>query len=201
MSCNDWCHVNKLMEAYHDTEWGVPLFDDPKQFEFLMMEALQCGLSWNLIMQKREILRHCFAGFDPKAVADFSEKDVQRILDTKGMIRSVRKIRAIIYNARAFLVVQKEFGSFSRYLWHFTNGFTYLYKGHEEGHLPASNGLSLRISRDLKKRGFSYLGPVTVYSHLQACGIINDHDRTCPRYRELLQHSQVRTMPPDNEVG
>ena len=199
MACKDWCHLNPLMEAYHDKEWGVPAHDDQKQFEFLMMEALQCGLSWNLILQKREILRRCFAGFDPVKVAAFDERDVARIMETEGMIRSPRKIRAVISNARAFLAVAHEFGSFSRYLWQFTGGVTCLYKGHKEGHIPASNGLSTRISQDLRKRGFSYLGPVTVYSHLQACGIINDHDASCPRYQKILSMGPTREMPPDQE--
>ena len=200
MRCLDWCHMNAKMEAYHDTEWGVPTHDDRKQFEFLMLEALQCGLSWNLILQKREILRRCFADFDPAGVAAFTEAEENKILAVEGMIRSPRKVHAVVKNARAFLTIQKEFGSFSRYLWNYTDGFTYLYDHHPEGQIPAANGLSARISKDLKKRGFSFLGPVTIYSHLQACGIINDHDKTCPRFAELCRLGKIRKLPPDEEM-
>ena len=182
MSYCDWDKCNEKMMRYHDTEWGVPLKDDRKQFEFLMMEAMQCGLNWNMMIQKREIFHDCFADFDFDAVAAFDEKDVERIMNTPGMIRSPRKINAVIHNARCFQKVREEWGTFSEYLWHWSDGKTILYDRHADGIIPVSNGLSEKISKDLKKRGFKYLGPVTVYSHLQACGIINDHDRDCPRY-------------------
>ena len=182
MSYCDWDKCNEKMMRYHDTEWGVPLKDDRKQFEFLMMEAMQCGLNWNMMIQKREIFHDCFADFDFDAVAAFGEKDIERIMKTPGMIRSPRKINAVIHNARCFQKVREEWGTFSEYLWHWSDGKTILYDRHADGIIPVSNGLSEKISKDLKKRGFKYLGPVTVYSHLQACGIINDHDRDCPRY-------------------
>jgi len=181
-----WPGCDEKMLRYHDTEWGVPLRDDVGQFEFLMMEVMQCGLNWNMMIQKREIFRQCFAGFDFDKVAAFDESDVERILATPGMIRSPRKIRAIIHNARCFQEIRREFGSFSDYIWGFTGGKTWLYQGHEKGKLPAKNGLSDRISQDLKKRGLKYMGSITVYSHLQACGIINDHCESCFRYAELL---------------
>jgi len=173
------------MIRYHDREWGVPLHDDKKQFEFLMMEAMQCGLNWNMMIQKREIFRRCFDHFDYDKVAAYDEKDIGRIMNTEGMIRSERKIRAVISNAKCFRKIREEFGSFSAYLWSYSGGRTILYNRHEEGFIPTCNGLSDRISRDLKKRGFLYLGSITVYSHLQACGIINDHDRNCPRCRMI----------------
>jgi DNA-3-methyladenine glycosylase I len=185
MAYCDWGAVNAALKKYHDEEWGVPVHDDRKQFEFLMMEAMQCGLNWSLILQKREIFRTCFDDFDYDRVADYGEADVQRILETPGMIRSRRKIEAVIKNARCFREIRAEFGSFSAYIWAFSDGKTILYRGHEKGLIPAANGLSDRISRDLKARGFSYLGSVTVYSHLQACGIINDHCEGCPCRRRI----------------
>lgn len=185
MAYCDWGPGGAALAKYHDEEWGVPVHDDRKQFEFLMMEAMQCGLSWSLVLRKREILRACFDGFDFDRVAAYGEADIRRILDTPGMIRSRRKVEAVIKNARCFQAVRAEFGSFSAYLWGFSDGKTILYRGHEKGVVPASNGLSDKVSRDLKARGFSYLGSVTVYSHLQACGIINDHGENCPCYRRI----------------
>lgn len=181
-----WCTCNEKMICYHDEEWGVPVYDDQKQFEFLMMEVMQCGLNWNMMIQKREIFRECFDRFDYNKVAEYQEAEIERILNTEGMIRSRRKIEAVIHNARCFQKIREEFGSFSDYIWGFTGGKTYLYTGHQKGEIPARNGLSDRISKDLKKRGLKYMGSITVYSHLQACGIINDHLETCGRYRELL---------------
>ena len=181
-----WCLCNEKMIKYHDEEWGVPVHDDRKQFEFLMMEVMQCGLNWNMMIQKREIFRGCFDDFDFDKVAVYGETDIERILGTDGMIRSRRKIEAVIHNAQCFQKIRAEFGSFSEYIWGFTRGKTYLYMGHQKGSIPARNGLSNRISADLKKRGLKYMGSVTVYSHLQACGIINDHWEGCFRYKELI---------------
>ena len=181
-----WCTCNEKMIRYHDEEWGVPVYDDQKQFEFLMMEVMQCGLNWNMMIQKREIFRECFDRFDYNKVAEYQEAEIERILNTEGMIRSRRKIEAVIHNARCFQKIREEFGSFSDYIWGFSGGKTYLYTGHQKGEIPARNGLSDQISKDLKKRGLKYMGSITVYSHLQACGIINDHLETCGRYRELL---------------
>lgn len=199
MSYCNWSSCEQLLIDYHDNEWGVPLFDDEKQFEFLMMEAMQCGLSWTLVMKKREIFRDCFDGFDFKKVADYDEKDIERIYNTPGMIRSLPKIRAVINNARCFVAICEEFGSFCDYLWGFTNGKTVLYNKHAEGFIPVSNGLSDDISRDLKKRGFKYLGSVTVYSHLQSCGIINDHSKDCPCYEKILALNETVTKRRDRE--
>ena len=181
-----WCLGNEKMIRYHDEEWGVPVHDDRKQFEFLMMEVMQCGLNWNMMIQKREIFRGCFDDFDFDKVAVYGETDIERILGTDGMIRSRRKIEAVIHNAQCFQKIRAEFGSFSEYIWGFTRGKTYLYMGHQKGSIPARNGLSDRISADLKKRRLKYMGSVTVYSHLQACGIINDHWEGCFRYKELI---------------
>ena len=182
-----WCLRNeKMMIRYHDGEWGVPVHDDRKQFELLMMEVMKCGLNWNMMIQKREIFRNCFDNFDFDKVAAYGGADIERIMDTNGMIRSRRKIEAVIHNARCFQKIRTEFGSFSEYIWGFTKGKTYLYMGHQKGNIPTRNGLSDRISADLKRRGLKYMGSVTVYSHLQACGIVNDHREECFRYKELL---------------
>ena len=186
-----WCLENEKMIRYHDEEWGVPVHDDRKQFEFLMMEVMQCGLNWNMMIQKREVFRACFDDFDFDKVAAYDEVDIERILGTEGMIRSRRKVEAVIHNAQCFQKIQTEFGSFCEYIWSFTKGKTYLYMGHQKGGIPASNGLSNRVSADLKKRGLKYMGPVTVYSHLQACGIINDHWEGCFRYQKLIACTDV----------
>ena len=194
-----WSMCNEKMMKYHDEEWGVPLRDDQKQFEFLMMEVMQCGLNWNMMIQKREIFRACFDSFDFDKVAAYGEDDIERIMETEGMIRSRRKIEAVIHNARCFQKIRDECGTISDYIWSFTKGKTYLYTGHQKGEVPARNGLSDRISKELKKRGLKYMGSVTVYSHLQACGIINDHKETCFRYQELLEMSDAVHKRRDKE--
>ena len=188
MSSCGWADINPLMKKYHDEEWGIPVHDDQKQFEFLMMEAMQCGLSWDLMMKKREIFRQCFDRFDYNKAASYTDEDVKRIMDTEGMIRSERKIRAVIHNAQCFLKIREEYGSFSKWLWSFTDNKTVLYAHHDEGIVPVSNGLSDRIAKELKRRGFKYLGTVTVYSHLQACGIINDHHKDCDCYKRIIEN-------------
>lgn len=186
-----WCLINDKMIAYHDDEWGIPVHDDKKQFEFLMMEVMQCGLNWNMMIQKREIFRSCFDDFDFNKVALYGETDVERIMATEGMIRSRRKIEAVIHDANCFLRIREEFESFSAYLWRFSKGKTILYDRHQKGEVPAKNKLSDEVSKDLKKRGFKYLGSVTVYSHLQACGIINDHAESCSRYHYINERYPV----------
>lgn len=187
MSYCGWFETGELQREYHE-EWGTPLHDDQLQFEYLSLEVMQCGLNFGLILRKREILRDCFDHFDYDKVAEYGEQDVARIMHADGMIRSERKIRAIINNAGRYQLVRAEFGSFSDYLWGFTGNRAVLYQGHEHGLIPASNALSAKISRDLKRRGFQFLGPVVIYSHLQACGIINDHDADCPRRKFLIEH-------------
>lgn len=194
-----WCTANEKLQTYHDAEWGVPLHDDRMQFEFLMLEALQCGLSWNLMLQKREIFRACFDGFDYEKIACYTEPDILRILNTPRMIRSRRKVEAIIHNAQCFLQVRAECGTFSDYLWTFTDGDMVIYHGHPEGRMPPKNALSERIAADLKNRGFKYLGPTTVYSHLQSCGVINDHFADCERFRQVQEGHSVRWLEPEGE--
>lgn len=195
-----WDNASSIDRAYHNQEWGLPLHNDYKQFEYLMLEVMQSGLSWELMLKKRSIFNKCFANFDYNKIAAYTEQDIVTILNTAGMIRSERKIRAVINNARCFLQIRAEFGSFSAYLWNYSGGKSILYTGHAEGNIPVSNGLSSRISKDLRRRGFKFLGSITVYSHLQACGIINDHESDCPRYSYINSHFPTVTLPPDDEI-
>ena len=200
MSCCDWADLNDDNRCYHDEEWGVPVHDDRLMFEHLTLECLQCGLSWDLMLKKREIFRQCFDGFDFDMIAAYDDGDLERILATEGMIRSPRKVRAIINNARCFQAIRREFGSFCSYLWAFSEGKTIIYQGHGSGRLPVSNGLSARISRDLKRRGFKYVGPINIYSHLQACGVINDHSQDCPFFSRINEMAPTVVKRRDREV-
>ena len=186
------CHWNfsfEAMKTYHDTEWGVPIHDDRLMFEHLTLEAMQCGLSWSLMIKKRGIFRACFDGFDYDRIAAYGEEDIERIMNTEGMIRSRRKIEAVINNASCFRKIRQEHGSFCDWLWAHTDGKTVLYAGHGDGHIPVSNGLSDKIAGELKAYGFKFLGTVTVYSHLQACGMINDHGSECPCYKAINENN------------
>ena len=185
MSYCDWDKTSEINKKYHNEEWGIPVHDDRMQFEYLMMEVMQCGLSWDIVIKKREIFRKCFDNFEYDLIAKYTEKDIARIMNTDGMIKSKRKIEAIINNAKCFQKIREEYGSFCNYLWQYSDQKTILYDKHELGYIPVSNGLSEKVSKDLKKRDFKYLGPVVMYSHLQACGIINDHDKNCPRYKYI----------------
>ena len=195
-----WANATERDRSYHDTEWGIPVHDDRQMFEFLTLENLQCGLSWGLMLKKREIFRTCFDNFEYDRIASYTEEDVQRILSTEGMLKSERKVRAVIHNAQCYQKVRAEFGSFCDYLWAYTEGKSIVYEGHPQGRIPVSNGLSDRISRDLKKRGFQYIGTVTIYSHLQACGMINDHDEDCPCFHRINTHYPVMYLQPDQEA-
>lgn len=194
-----WCLGSEKMISYHDKEWGLPLYDDQKQFEFLMMEVMQCGLNWNMMIQKREIFRECFHNFDFEKIASYDESDIERIMAFDGMIKSRRKIEAVVNNARCFQKIREEFGSFSDYIWGYSKNKIILYSGHQKGNTPSRNGLSDIISKDLKKRGFKYLGSVTVYSHLQAAGIINDHIEGCFRYKDIIDSYPVVHKRRDKE--
>lgn len=186
-----WCQDNGVNQTYHDKEWGIPVHDDRKHFEYLMMEVMQCGLNWTMMLNKREIFRQCFDHFDYEKIIHYDEKKIQEIMETPGMIRSPRKIKAVITNAMAYLEIIREYGSFDKFLWGYTDGKTMVYKSHQL-HQAASNELSDAISKELKKRGFKYLGSITVYSHLQACGIINDHEESCFQYQALCSAYPVQ---------
>jgi len=174
-----------LYAEYHDKEWGVPLHDDRLLFEFLTLEAFQAGLSWRTVLYKRENFRRAFAGFDPEKVARFTEKDVQRLLADAGIIRNKLKVAAAINNARRFLQVQDEFGSFDAYIWRFVDGRPIVNHWQHVEQLPASTPLSDSISKDLKQRGFKFVGSTIVYAHMQATGMVNDHTVHCFRHAQL----------------
>ncbi len=180
-----WAEGDPLMEAYHDTEWGVPLYDDRLQFEFLILEGMQAGLSWLTILRKRENFRRAFSGFDPARVARYNRRSVERLLGDAGIIRNRQKIEAAIGNARALLAVQGSFGSFSRYIWRFTDRRPIVNRWKAMKQIPCQTELAQTIARDLKQRGFRFLGPTTVYAHLQAAGLVNDHLISCPRHAEV----------------
>lgn len=187
-----WCCDGGLMQKYHDEEWGGPLHDDKRHFEFVSLEVMQCGLNWNMMLKKREIFRKCFNNFDFNVIAGWNENEIERILQTEGMIKSRRKVEAIINNAKCFLAVRDEFGSFDTYIWSFSEYMTFVYRKHQKGESEARNELSDRVSEDLKKRGFKFLGSITVYSHLQACGIINDHESRCWMFEEIVRKGNIK---------
>lgn len=173
------------MRDYHDREWGTPLHDDRKIFEFLVLEGMQAGLSWKLVLDKRENFRRAFRGFDPEKVARFTARDVRRLLGDAGIIRNRLKILGAINNAQRFLEVQKEFGTFDRYIWGFVGGKPVRNKLRSFADMPARTPLSDTLSKDLKARGFKFVGSTVVHSHMQATGMVNDHLVTCFRYKEL----------------
>lgn len=166
----------ELMERYHDTEWGVPTRQDQRLYEMLLLEAFQAGLSWYVVLKKREAFRSAFDGFDPLRIAAYGEEKIQELLQNEGIIRSRRKIQGAIANAQCFLRVQQEFGSFAAYLYSFTDGQTLT---NTTDAFPTHTELSDRMAKDMKKRGFHYMGSVTLYSYLQAVGLVNDHETGC----------------------
>ncbi len=174
-----WCEKDDLYRNYHDNEWGKPVYDDPTLFEFLILETFQAGLSWYTVLAKRENFRKAFAGFDVQQVAAFSEKQIEKLLTDTGIIRNQLKIRAAVTNAQAFIKIQEEFGSFSDYIWKFTNGKPIDNQPKALKDVPASTPLSDAISKDLKKRGFKFVGTTVVYAHMQATGMVNDHVEAC----------------------
>ena len=177
-----WGTADDLYVRYHDKEWGVPVYEDQKQFEFLVLESAQAGLSWHTILKKRENYRAAYDGFDVKKVAKYDEKKIEELMQNAGIIRNHRKIEASINNATIFLEIQKEFGSFCNYLWGFVDGKPVGNQWTDVSQIPAKTELSDSISNDLKKRGFKFLGSITIYSHLQATGLVNDHLTYCFRY-------------------
>jgi len=177
----------ELMVAYHDAEWGVPVHDDRKQFEFLTLESAQAGLSWLIVLRKREAYRRAFADFDPKKVARFTEKRVQKLLADPGIIRNRLKIAAAITNAQRFLDVQEEFGTFDKYIWQFVDGRPIQNRLKSMTDLPATSRESDALSKDLKRRGFKFVGSTIVYAHMQAVGMVNDHVVTCFRHKSVAR--------------
>ena len=172
---------------YHDKEWGVPVHDDRVLFEFLVLEGAQAGLSWGTILRKRENFRRAFGGFDPKKVARYGTKEVERLLGDAGIVRNRLKVESAVRNARAFVDVQSEFGSFYSYVWRFVGGRTKVNHWRTLREIPATTPESEAMSRDLVKRGFRFVGPTICYAHMQATGMVNDHVVGCFRHRELAQ--------------
>ena len=181
----EWTGANELMMAYHDTEWGVPLHDEQKLFEFLVLEGMQAGLSWSTILNKRDNFRAAFHNFEVARVAQYTQADVERLLGNAGIIRNRLKIAATINNAQRFLEVQGEFGSFDAYIWRFVDGQPIKNAWRSMKEIPPKTPLSDAISKDLLKRGFKFVGSTIVYAHMQATGMVNDHTVECFRYKEV----------------
>jgi len=181
-----WCGEDPLYVQYHDFEWGVPVYDDRRHFEFLVLESAQAGLSWITVLRKREAYRRAYSEFDPEAVAAYDHTKIDQLLQDKGLIRNRQKIEASVNNARCLLKIRDQFGSFSEYLWRFVDGQPVVGRYSELSQIPAKTDLSDQVSADLKKRGFKFMGPVIVYAHLQATGLVNDHLIGCFRFRELV---------------
>jgi DNA-3-methyladenine glycosylase I len=182
-----WCGEDPLYTAYHDTEWGSPLHDEAKHFEFLLLETQQAGLSWRCILGKRGAFREAYAGFDPAKVARFTDARVERLMSNAGIIRNRRKIEAAIKNARAFLETAEEFGTFDSYIWRFVGGRPIANAWKDASKVPVTTPVSDALSADLKARGFSFVGSTTIYAHMQAIGMVNDHLVGCFRWGELAR--------------
>ncbi len=182
----DWCEGTfDEYVRYHDEEWGVPVHDDKTQFEFLILEGAQAGLSWSTILKKREAYREAFAGFDVEKVARFDEKKIQQLLQNPGIVRNKLKVRSAVTNAQKFIEVQEEFGSFDDYIWSFVGGSPIVNEWESMRQVPATTPESDALSKDLKKRGFKFTGSTIMYAHMQATGLVNDHLTECFRYDEI----------------
>jgi len=180
----EWAN-GELLGPYHDEEWGVPVHDDDRHFEFLVLEAAQAGLSWLTVLRRREGYRQAFCGFDPVQVARFSKRQVEKLLADPGIIRNRAKVESTVTNARALLAMKESHGSFDAYLWEFVGGATIFNSWTKTSQIPARTELSDRLSKDLRQRGFRFIGPIVCYSHLQAAGLVNDHLTSCFRFSEL----------------
>lgn len=182
----DWGSKNELMIKYHDEEWGVPLHDDRKLFEFFVLEGFQAGLSWQIVLNKRKAFREAFDGFNPEIIASYKQDKFEELVQNKTIIRNKMKIAACVNNAQRFLEIQQEFGSFDKYIWGFVNYKPKKNTFKTQTELPAKTELSDKISADLKKRGFKFAGSTVLYAHLQATGVVNDHITSCFRHKEIL---------------
>ncbi|PQV51648.1 DNA-3-methyladenine glycosylase I [Jejuia pallidilutea] len=180
-----WCEGDELYQKYHDEEWGVPIYDDDTLFEFLILETFQAGLSWITILRKRENFKKAFDNFNYKKIANYNQDKIDSLLQDTGIVRNKLKIKATVTNAQAFIKIQKEFGSFSKYIWRFVDGKPIKNTLKDYKNAPANTPLSDSISKDLKKRGFKFVGSTVVYAHMQATGMVNDHETNCFRYHEV----------------
>ncbi len=185
-----WAGANFLMLDYHDREWGVPVHDDRKHFEFLILEGAQAGLSWSLILRKREGYRRAFSQFDPETVARYTSKQIKALTSDPAIVRNRLKIESAVRNARAFLAIQEEFTGFDGYVWRFVGGRPKLNRWKTTRQVPATSAESDALSHDLKKRGFSFVGSTVIYSYMQAVGLVNDHLTGCFRFRQIQKHQQ-----------
>ena len=180
-----WSLTDSLMVQYHDSEWGVPIHDDRRHFEHLVLDAFQAGLSWRTILHKRENFRKAFAEFDPARVARFTKRRISALQADSGIIRNRRKIESAVTNAQLFLKVQEEFGSFDNYIWRFVGGRTIVNRWKNASDVPAQSKESVAMSKDLKQRGFGFCGPTICYAYMQAAGLVNDHEVACFRYQQI----------------
>ncbi|WP_299102360.1 DNA-3-methyladenine glycosylase I [uncultured Winogradskyella sp.] len=180
-----WCVGNDLYETYHDEEWGKPVYDDDTLFEFLMLETFQAGLSWITVLKKRENFRKAFDDFDYKKIANYKADKVEALLQDAGIIRNKLKVNATVTNAQAYMKIQEDYGSFSKYIWDFVDGKPIKNKVGNYKNAPANTPISDAISKDLKKRGFKFVGSTVIYAHMQATGMVNDHETSCFRYDEV----------------
>jgi DNA-3-methyladenine glycosylase I len=196
-----WEFTDPLMIAYHDEEWGVPVHDDRKLFEFMVLDAFQAGLSWSIVLKKRPHLRRAFRDFEPKRVAHMTAKNVVRLLSDPGIIRNRLKIESAIANAKRFLLVQKEFGSFGRYIWAFVGGRPIVHSLRSLRDMPATSPESDALSRDLKARGFTFVGSKICYAFMQAVGMINDHTVDCFRHRRVKGRAFAAEADPRAKPG
>ncbi len=181
----EWCGQDPLYVSYHDDEWGVPVHDENRHFEFLMLESAQAGLSWITVLRKRENYRKAFDGFDPGKIAEYNDTKIAELLQNPGLIRNRLKIGAAVNNARKFLNISEEYGSFDRYIWQFVDGKTIVNHFNTLKEIPASTPLSDKISKDMKERGFTFVGTTIIYAHIQAIGMVNDHLVSCFRHAQL----------------
>ncbi len=181
-----WCGTDPLYVKYHDEEWGVPVHDDKKHFEMIILDGAQAGLSWLTVLRKRENYRKAFDNFDPEKVAKYDEKKIAELLENPGIIRNKLKIKSAVTNARAFIKVQEEFGSFDKYIWQFVNYKPVVNKWKSDKEIPATSEESDAMSKDLKSRGFKFVGSTICYAYMQAAGMVNDHVVTCFRYKEVM---------------
>jgi len=191
----DWCIGNEIYEKYHDQEWGVPVYDDGIHFEFLVLESAQAGLNWLTVLKKRENYRSCYENFDVEKVANFSQGKIEELLQNPGIIRNRKKVEASVNNAKRFLEIQKEFGSFSGYIWSFVDHKPVINHWEKEEDVPATTAFSDALAKDMKKRGFKFVGSTILYAHMQATGLVNDHITECFRHQQV-NGEKIEAFPP-----
>lgn len=187
-----WCLGDPLYEEYHDTEWGVPVYNDEKLFEFLVLETFQAGLSWITILRKRENFRKAFDNFDYEVIAKYPDEKLDILLQDPGIIRNKLKVKATVSNAQSFMRIQEEFGSFKNYIWDFVNDSPIQNEVENYKKAPATTSISDALSKDMKKRGFKFVGSTVMYAHMQATGMVNDHEVSCFRYKEIKKLSEEK---------